>query len=63
MKWLGGTVPVRPDKGSLMTAGMWTQVIGVRSLLTGIKFWKLGSKRSFAEQEEKLDNYLGSYQL
>jgi hypothetical protein len=49
-------MPFRPDMGSLMVAGMLFRVIGVRILLTGLKFWTLGRQRVVAEREKILEN-------
>jgi hypothetical protein len=39
-----------------MVAGMLFQVIDVRILLTGLKFWILVRQRVLAEREKILDN-------
>jgi hypothetical protein len=49
-------MPFKPDKGSLMVAGMLFQVICVRILLTGLNFWTLGRHRVVPEREKILDN-------
>jgi hypothetical protein len=49
-------MPFKPDKGSLMVADMLFQVIGVRILLTGLKFWTISRHRVVPEREKILDN-------
>jgi hypothetical protein len=39
-----------------MVAGMLSQVIGVRILLTVFKFWKVGRQRVVVERDKILDN-------
>jgi hypothetical protein len=39
-----------------MVAGMLFRVIGVRILLTALKFWTLGKQRVVLEREKILDN-------
>jgi hypothetical protein len=48
-------MPFKPDKGSLMVADMLS-IIGVRILLTGLKFMTLGRHRVVPEKEKILDN-------